>query len=163
MSYIDDETEQTNDFDNQNEYPTEMPKRPTWLTVLCILTLVGSGINFLSYLFYTGAYRIMPDMLQNVIDTMNNMYPNSGIDFEGIYTLQPRIYYGILTLAFAASVCGAIFMLNMRKIGFHTYTIAQILILIIPVLMAHLNLDISGLFLTIAFVIFYATFYKQMR
>ena len=54
-------------------------------------------------------------------------------------------------------------MLGLRKVGFHIYTVAQALLLVAPVLFVHLPFDVGGLLVTVAFVLLYATFLKQMH
>lgn len=167
-----DYTENDNDYtENGNGFPeysndyqqVEQPQqRSAWLTVLCIFTFIGSGLCCLGYFFFTAGYAYLPDIMEQSREMVISMYGES-VDVSQALEVQPRAYYLLLTLLYAASVTGAAFMLALRKVGFHTYTIAQALLLVVPVLIIHAPFDFGGLFLTVAFVLLYATFLKQMR
>lgn len=160
-----DYTENDNNYsENNNDYQQiEQPQqRSAWLTVLCILTFIGSGLSCLGYFFFTAGYAYLPDIMEQSREMVASMYGDA-VDVSQALNVQPRAYYLLLTLLYAASVTGAALMLTLRKIGFHTYTIAQALLLIAPVLFVHARFDFGGLLLSIAFVLLYATFLKQMR
>ncbi len=170
MDYMEN---QENQF-NENEYePTfsqedssenadSAPKRSGWLVALCVLTFIGSGFSFLGYLLCTAGYGFLPDIMEQTKDMMSQMYGDE-MDFSEALQVQSRAYYALLSLLYGASVVGAALMLGLRKIGFHTYTIAQALLLIAPVVLIHSPFSWGDLMLTAAFVILYSTFLKQMR
>ena len=164
MNYTEDDQncpEYGNDYQqlNQEEQPQQ---RSPWLTVLCILTFIGSGLSCLGYFFFTAGYAYLPDIMEQSREMVISMYGDA-VDVSQALEVQPRAYYLLLTLLYAASVTGAALMLALRKVGFHTYTIAQALLLVAPVLFVHAKFDFGGLFISIAFVLLYATFLKQMR
>ena len=137
-------------------------ERPSWLMVLCILTFIGSGISCLGYFLFTGIYSSLPMIMEQARDMMVSIYGDK-VDVSQALVVQPRMYYMLLCLLYAASVTGAAFMLGLRKVGFHIYTVAQALLLVAPVLFVHLPFDVGGLLVTVAFVLLYATFLKQMH
>ena len=153
--------EYSNDY-QEVEQPQQPQQRSGWLTVLCIFTFIGSGLSCLGYFFFTAGYAYLPDIMEQSREMVISMYGDA-VDVSQALEVQPRAYYLLLTLLYAASVTGAAFMLALRKVGFHTYTIAQALLLVAPVLFIHAPFDFGGLFLTIAFVLLYATFLKQMH
>ena len=147
------------------ETPEQTPpqERPTWLIVLCVLTFIGSGLSCLGYFFFVAGYHtFLPQVMEQTRNTIVSIYGDN-VDVSQALTLQPRGYYLLLCLLYAASVTGAAFMLALRKVGFHLYTIAQALLLVAPVLIVHLPFDFLGMLVSIAFVLLYATFLKQMR
>lgn len=153
--------EYSNDY-QQVEQPEQPQKRPAWLTVLCVLTFLGSGLSCIGYFFFTAGYAYLPDIMEQSREMVISMYGDA-VDVSQALEVQPRAYYLLLTLLYAASVTGAALMLALRKTGFHTYTIAQALLLIAPVLFVHAKFDLGGLFISVAFVLLYATFLKLMR
>ncbi len=89
--------------------------RPVFLTVLCILTWVGSGLAIFSTLFqiwaYAAMYNSMNTLLQNQTDTFGFMFWNA-----------------IATIA-GSVICvfGALLMFKLKKGGFFIYLVGQII------------------------------------
>lgn len=146
------------------ETPDRTPdqERQGLLTVLCILTFIWSGLNCIVYFFSVAAYAFMPQILEQSRDLLVSIYGDN-IDVSQAAMLQPRIYYLMFFLLFAASVIGAAFMLSLRKVGFHIYAIAQALLLALPAILFHTPFGFGDLLITFAFVTSYATFLKQMH
>jgi hypothetical protein len=107
--------------------PAREPRitRSTLLTVLCILTFIGSGLNIISGL---------------AIGTFFNDFVKVASDLAGTYKLpgmemitegSPRFFF-VSALFCAGSVAGAYMMWGLKKAGFHVYAISQILLLIAP-------------------------------
>lgn len=132
-------------------------KRPPNVMILCILTFIGSGMSALSSLFVVLAYDIMPmaveqspipgaeEMLKNVLAAGRNFF----------------IYMGLLN---ALSLLGAIYMWKMFKKGFHIYTLAQLLMLIVPLLMlTGYQTPFSTILLTASFILAYGLNLRFMR
>lgn len=159
-------TEEENSFqENANGgFPELTPAggKPGWLIFLCILTFLGSGLSCLGYFGFTAAYAYLPDIFENARQMMEQ-YGTPSAETDAAFVQLPRAYYLLLTLLYAASVTGAAFMLSLRKIGFHLYTIAQACLIVSPVLFAHQKFNFGGLMLTVAFVLLYATWLKIMR
>lgn len=126
--------------------PETKPKRPNLLTTLCILTFIGSGMNLFSSLVIAGFYDIFVEIAQEFSQKFN--IPG----MEQILEARP-IYFVVSAVFYAVSIAGAILMLQLKKIGFHVYTIAQILLVIAPMYFMHLpgpgvpELLFSGLFI----------------
>ena len=157
MSYTDDQDYRENETFNENGYH-EAEERPTFLTVLCILTFIGSGISLFMNLIVTATYEMIPDMLEE----MRTYFEQAGTDIEDAQLL-PKSSYIITTLLRALAIVGAAFMMGMRKLGFHIYTGAQVLLLLVPVLIAHQEMNYLQLFIAVCFVSLYATFLKKMH
>ena len=158
-----EEQEITSFTDPETPEQTPPQERPSWLLVLCILTFIWSGISCLGYFFFVAGYHtVLPQVMEQTRDTIVSIYGDK-VDVSQALTLQPRSYYLLLCLLYGASVTGAAFMLALRKVGFHIYTIAQALLLIAPVVLVHMPFDFGGMMVTVAFVLLYATFLKQMR
>ena len=126
--------------------PETKPQRPTLLTVLCILTFIGSGMNLFSSLVIAGFY----DVFVEVAQTFAEKFKLPGIDL----LLEARpLFFLVSGICYAGSLVGAVFMMRLKKAGFHIYAIFQILLIIAPMYFMHLSspglpeLFFSGLFI----------------
>ena len=67
-------------------------------------------------------------------------------------------------LAYAGSLYGVYLMWNLQKVGLHYYALAQIVILILPLVFVSTQLSvIPGLLLTSLFVLLYYRSFKMME
>lgn len=109
---------------NDNERPV---LRPYFLTLLCVLTLISSCLSVFSYSFYSINFNMLQEMLKaNQIPVQLSWMKDS---MEML--LNAGIGFFILSAIFNLSaIIGALFMWNMKRIGFHIYTISQILLII---------------------------------
>lgn len=163
----------------ENPFATEKT-RPTFLTVLCILTFIGSGLNFLSSLmsiatskvtsstgFMSMIYESMNQSMEEIPESMVNM-------METVMTTVTKVMehgatIGITnTILYAASVLGAVLMFNLKKNGFYLYSAAQILLLfVLPVVVGFNIVTMMGLvfslIFTAAFIIMYGVNVKYMK
>jgi len=133
------------------------PKRAQMLSILCILTFIGSGLNLFSSFFIASFF----DTFQVVAEEVGERFGLPGMD---VFLTATPGFFLVTALLYAGSVTGAIMMWQLRKMGFHIYIIAQILLLIAPMYFlklqspSMLDLLISGLF-----IILYSTQLKQMH
>lgn len=109
----------------EQQETTPAQKRPTLLTILCILTFIGSGMGTFSFFFMSVAYDLL-------IEQLAVLYAN--IPEANFLIEAPRHFFVISFVLSAATLAGAIFMWNLRKVGFHIYTSAQLAYLIVPLL-----------------------------
>ena len=132
-------------------------KRPPGLTILCILTFIGSGVSALSSLFVAAAYDLMPEAIKQ------SPIQDGGALLEMINSAGP-LFFLITGILYLASLAGAIFMYKLRKPGFHLYTLAQLAMMIVPLLMIKgFVLPVSNLLLTGSFILAYAVNIRIMR
>ena len=105
----------------------EPPKRTQLLQVLCILTFIGSGLSLVSNL-----------TMFMLIDMINELYNNGsfsiwleGMNAEAFEILisVDRSFFMAQAAVYVLAIFGAYQMWNLKKIGFHFYTIAQILLI----------------------------------
>jgi len=110
-------------------------KRPRLLATLLILTFLGSGITLFSNTIIFGFFH----SFQNIFSAQGKInFLGSEMDLSSFLSIS-RNFYLLQALFSALSLSGAILMWNFRKVGFHLYAMAQIVLLIIP------KLFISGL------------------
>lgn len=106
--------------DNEN---IRRSKRPPLLTVLCILTFIGSGLSTVSFLAASLFYELFMEQLEVVYINMP----------ESTFLLDiPRDFFVISFFLSAFSLAGALLMWHLRKIGFHIYTSSQLVYLVLP-------------------------------
>lgn len=126
--------------------PETKPQRPTLLTVLCILTFIGSGMNLFSSLVIAGFY----DVFVEIAKEFGKKFNLPGIDM--LLEMKP-MFFLVTGILYAGSLVGAVLMMRLKKAGFHVYTIFQILLIIAPMYFMHIaspglpELLFSGLFI----------------
>ena len=133
------------------------PQRPQMLSILCVLTFIGSGLNTFSSLFIAALF----DTFQVLALELGEKFDLPGM--EVLLSATPGFFL-IMALLNGSSVFGAVMMWQLKKTGFHVYTIAQILLLIAP--MYFLNLQspsVLDLIFTGGFIILYSTQLKKMH
>jgi hypothetical protein len=136
--------------------PKVQPKRPLLLTILCILTYVGSGLNLLSsllvFFFFSEFQAVAPEILRS--------FNISGLDV--ILNATPA-YFLVSAIIYSLSVGGAWYMWNLRKMGFHLYTISQILLVIAPMFFLKISgAAIPALIVPGIFILLYGINLKHM-
>lgn len=140
----------------QAEYSEEEKKKRTdILKILCILTFIGSGLSALSGF----SMFLMIDLFRNFYEQGMFDFMSEQMDMGSFETMLyiNRSYFLFNSLLSLGTVFGAYLMWKFKKLGFHIYTISQIILLIIP------QLYISGfpfptfeLMVTGAFVYLYS-------
>lgn len=162
----------------ENPFETEKAVRPTFLTVLCILTFIGSGWGAASNLFSLIAFS--PEAIVAQIQQVTTMTATEGAPSwiaslmgSSIAVLQTTIMHGpaiysLLTLFSLISLGGAILMFNLKKIGFFLYAFAQIAqLFVMPAFsgwnsMVMISMIVSGVFALI-FIILYGVNLGKMK
>lgn len=113
--------------DQFDPIPEETAPRLTFFRILCITTFLGSGLGSFSYL----VFGVFNDGLRPAIEAspfqMQREVVEMLLGVNRWFFIVQAVFYGL-------SLLGAIQMWNLRKIGFHMYAIAQILLLIVPML-----------------------------
>jgi len=138
------------------ENPFEENKRPGFLTFLCVLTFIGSGFALLSNLITP----VFAPMLMNVVQESSFASIPGYIEAIEKIMATPIWQFYLLALFCTTSILGAVYMLKMKKIGFHIYTVSKLVQLCIArFLMAETNF--FSWFITLLFIGLYAIFYKK--
>jgi hypothetical protein len=144
-----------NVFENQ----IEENKRPGFLTFLCVLTFMGSGFSLLIHL-------LMPIMAPMALEFLKE---SSFANVPGIlepyeqFMVTPIWKFYMVAFFCATSIIGAIYMLKMKKIGFHIYAVSQLVLLATSLFIfgGSLKPGYTDLFFTILFIGLYAIYYKK--
>lgn len=155
------------EFENQNfeeelPYEDEQPRRSTTLLVLCILTFIGSGFGALGMFCMPTMARMFPMMEPTYAQMGMSQYYEQLLPMYEYYTTVGSWKFVLAGLTYVLAVVGAAFMLKMNKLGFHLYTIAQILgfCCLHFLIGGYAKVNVSSALWTIMFVVLY---YVQMR
>ena len=164
------------------DYEQKPAGRPTFLTILCILTFVGSGLGLINgvYQFVTAEKAAQEMVRQNSeasAEIQKSGKDDAGTKFAGkmINSVSKvsadDLKKGGVLAILAAIVCisGAFMMWKLRRIGYYVY-IAGILIGIVSPfvvfgssnLAAIIGSTVTG-FIGIAFIILYGVNVKHLR
>jgi len=132
-------------------------QRKTLFHILLVITFIFAGLSAFSYLMtalllptmqhiYADNPSILPEqfslMMQQMLDTPRGYFLGAGL----LYTLE---------------VLGAAFMWRLRWTGFHCYTLARLLLLLLPALF--LGRGFVGIGDIMMALLFVAVYYMLMR
>jgi len=156
-------------------------KRPTFITVLCILSLIGSGgFGLLQTLYqYVTFDKNYPDkvaQLEEAIGNLEDAGMDSGFIYEstqnGLITLEKTAEnLGPMTAAnvlFALlSLLGIFLMFKLKKNGFYLYSVVNLFWMLVPIYFIGMEVGMMmlglGALITILFIILYAVNLKHME
>jgi hypothetical protein len=153
-------------LDEQEIQPTN--KRPVFLTVLCILTWIGSAFFFVLYLYqyasYSKSYNALKEMANN---PLFNQSPEISNPFK-------LLMWSALIGCVCSLICagGSIVMFTRRTWGFYVYLFAEIapLIVVTYITLSIGRLDSISVSITaamwivpIGFIVMYALNLRYMR
>jgi hypothetical protein len=142
--------------------------RPVLLTVLCVLTFIGSGFGVFANLIAMLAAPFLdffqPSMFDEAFSHLGNNPGNQFIKQALDMALLAMDNFLAITLSkfifYALSLVGAIMMFQMKKIGFYLYIAAQVGFLFIgPVFLGFNMFVISAIFFSAFFSILFIALY----
>jgi hypothetical protein len=137
--------------------------RPKFLTVLCILSFIGGITQGFSNLMMGMMFPMIREMMNNedVVSLLPEVYMES---MDQIFAVD-RIFYFVTGILYIASFMGVLYMWKLKKVGFHIYAIAQILILTASSIFVYPNQEVSSfyfdLLFALIFIYLYYGFYKR--
>lgn len=139
------EHDSMNDILDELSVEGKIDQRPVFLTVLCVLTFVGSAV----YIVYAAFTLLGYSQLDNVGSSLMN-----GIDDEfWRYNRWVKIErYSMIAGGFGC-VVGAVLMLRMRKTGFYIYVASQIVPLVVGFFTANSMGNFLGGFQFVSFIL----------
>lgn len=141
------------------------------LRIVLVLSLIGSAYGFINNLFTCIALPFLTSqyqagVMEGPIALMCNM---AGVpadlfkaSFEEMLAV-PRTFYLISGLLYGCSLAGVILMFCFKKNGFHFYTIAQLLILIVTILfLGKSHVPLGDIMFTALFIGYYFLSLKNL-
>ncbi|MCR5013587.1 MAG: hypothetical protein K6A28_02310 [Bacteroidales bacterium] len=154
----------------------EPVKRPLGMTIFLVLSLINAVFQIFSSLF---TYLFMPAMkelletgqleeqLEVFMPTIDEEMADAVMNnITTQLSVQP-VYYLLLGLLFIGSLVGVLKMFKLQRLGFHIYSISQMLILIVQVAFlyskqAH-NPFFNEFLTTLMFILFYHLCFKRIE
>ncbi|MCW3071582.1 MAG: hypothetical protein JWO44_1472 [Bacteroidetes bacterium] len=129
-----------------------------FLTVLCILTFISCGLGVMRTFIITPMADFMIEFIKQSPGYNADAYTEQFLLMKAGWA-----FYMVSLLPVLLALAGAIMMWNLKKNGFHFYTIANIILLSLPVVWLNLHLNFAEVFFTSLFVTMYASQMKYMR
>lgn len=134
--------------------------RPTFLTVLCILTFIAAGFSILSDLIVWCLPASFVDTLQvqwagMVGEDKAEEMAKSFVDSKKVVPFD--LLFSLVNLA------GAILMFQLKRIGFYLYVPAQVLLVVLPGLLTGQWAIMGSAFWAVLFVALYAVNVKHLK
>lgn len=93
--------------------------RPVFLSALCILTFIGSGVAFIVYFLASIFYERTTEIIIKYSS------------WHSVEAISPLFFTALMAL-YAISLTGAIRIWKNHRYGFLLYTISQLIILFLP-------------------------------
>lgn len=144
-------------IDNSDERAREIWKRN--LHIFLVLSMIGSGFALISNIVWGVGLPTMKEMLESG----EMVLPSEMTVMMEELIQTPKSFYLCSALLYAASLIGVVLMWNVRKSGFHLYTLAQLLVLLTGVLfLGKDHLVLGDVMLTILFVTYYFMSLKRL-
>lgn len=139
----------------------DTPTRPELLKILCILTFVGSGLSLFSNILMFLSIDIVKVHFEN--GDFNFLAESMNLEAIEILISISKSYFIFQAIVFSMSIYGAYMMWNLKKIGFHIYTISQITLIILSQIFIHgLPFPLFEIMISLVFITFYARTLKFM-
>ncbi len=159
---------------------TRTKKRPTFLTILCILSFIGIGLAILSSILtyistqaITGTPGLMEKISSIGVQTANPMFEK--IYASGVQALINAKLYALLNiLANVICLIGVIMMWKLKKPGFYIYTLGELTTPVLSIVLignvfggtflSAMGLAgyVIGFIFPVAFIVMYALNLKHM-
>jgi hypothetical protein len=149
------------------------PKRTRGLSFVLVFSMIGSAWGILANAI-VGATTAF---IAKLVESNNNQLPSELMDLytttmgfteeqinEALSRLLeiPAYHSYLMALLSGVSLAGVILMWKLKKLGFHLYTMAQIIMLIMLALLGRAHIGPGDIMLTVLFVVFYAlAFFKK--
>jgi hypothetical protein len=132
-------------------------RRSRLLTVLCILTFIWSGLicfsSLMAFLFF--------DMFRAAAPEAAKIWKQP--ELAQLFMNARPAYFASEAGISVLAIAGAAMMWQLRKLGFHLYTIAQILLIIVPMYFFRLpGPVIQDILVSGVFVLLYGSNLKTM-
>ena len=154
----------------------EPVKRPWAMTFLLVLSFLNAVSQILRSLFTYFFMPVMKEMLENgqleeqiqiLMPTMDEATLQAVLDNMTIQLSVQPFYYLLIGLLFVGSLVGVIKMFKLQRIGFHIYSIAQLLILIVDVVFIYSkqaqNPFFNEFLMTLLFILFYHLSFNRIE
>lgn len=147
--------EEQSDNPSQKQYTGQ---RSPGLTLICILTFIGSGLSAIAFFTIYLAYNDIQLL------AMEDNFAMTKQQLVEMIKSVSRSFFITMTLLYITSLIGSIMMWKLFKKGFHVYTLAQLLMLLVPFFMIKgYTVPLPNALITAVFIAAYALHANEMR
>jgi hypothetical protein len=141
----------------------ETAKRPTFLTVLCILSFIAAGISIIGLALGSAVKGVAESA--GASSDLSNLRGIEGVDSELMNQAEAAFSWpsliGAIVLTLIA-LFGVIKMWKLQKQGYYIYVGASVIGLILPLILGS-GFSVFSLLITGAFIVMYGLNLKAMR
>lgn len=132
----------------------------TLFRVLLVLTMVWAGLSAFAYLMMA---LMMPSM-QAIYEQNPALVPEEfTVMMQRLFEV-PRGYYAGAGVLYVVEALGAAFMWYLRWTGFHCYTIARLLLLLLPLLFIGRGfVGVGDIMFALLFIVVYYLLLRQLK
>jgi hypothetical protein len=123
-------------------------ERPLFLTVVCILSFIGSGFSIMVYMLILFGVQTLLDAIPNMSELLNS---------------GAKYYFVLAVLIYLVSLFGAFKMWKLKKNGFYIYLFACLASVLMPLLWGYAMPGIETLVFVGLFIGLYGLNLKHMR
>ena len=141
-------------------------QRPQLLTILAILSFIGSGLTLFSNLMTIFLYETIVNVdISELTAVYSKLFEESVLEGSlAMISEAGRLFFVLGALASAGSLYGVYKMWNLQKEGLHYYAISQSTILILPLIFVSPQMPVfSSLLLTVLFILLYYRSFKILE
>ena len=134
-------------------------KPRTALRILLVLSMISAGYS----IFANFSMAFFLPLMDRFYQANSEMFPEEFFTLWERMATVPQSYYAGLAVLAILSLAGCILMWNLRRSGFHCYTIAQLLMLALPLLFLGKGFfGLGDLMFTILFIYLYYILLKKL-
>lgn len=106
-------------------------KPQTLLKVLLVLSLINAAYTFLLSAMMAIFLPLLAEFYAAHPDILEKFHITATWE---VMSQVPQLFYAVMALLWALSFAGCLLMWKLRRSGFHCYTLAQLLLLAVPIL-----------------------------
>ena len=150
---------ETEEITNEND----VPKRPTFLTVLCILSFIAAGLGVIGYVTVLtamgAASAIASSGMEGVSDEASAAISNAMSSMPSAGLTWAYIIVGFLTTL--VSLFGVIKMWKLQKIGYFMYVGSAVASMVMGVIYS--GFGVMGVIFPVLFIVLYGLNLKHLK
>lgn len=146
----------------QTNATNEAPKRPVFLTVLCILSFIAAGFAILGY----GALIAVVGVATAAVGKIEDMANEAGGSMTMSSGPSAGLTWAYIILGFVTTLValfGVIKMWKLKKMGFFLYTGATVVSMIMSIVYSGFGPATFGLVISVGFIVMYGLNLKSMK
>lgn len=144
-------------------------KRPTFLTVLCILSFIAAGfaiIGYITAITLMGAATAVVSAADDAIEAAGDSYSEMSAAMDTAMSAGPSIglTWAYVIIGFVCTLVGlygVIKMWKLKKVGFYMYAGASVVSMIMG--MVYSGFSVMAVIFPIAFIVMYGLNLKSME